>query len=131
MIRWDVHRLQNNQFCFLQQITSFSARLKTRNTRNFFSEIFKSELSILAVGQNQKLGNKKTWNNVSGISEISGVSEFSICHFFIFFLIFFSFLINVFSGSLFYICNYSSALYKYSSFISMTKYDFMCLCFDL
>ena len=38
-----------------------------------------SEISeILAIGQNRKLGNKKTRNN---ISEISEVSEFSICHF--------------------------------------------------
>ena len=57
------------------------ARWKTQKTRKFFSEIFKSEFSILAVGQNRKLGNKKTRNN---ISEISEVSEFSICHFFIF-----------------------------------------------
>ena len=54
----------------------------------FFSEIFKSEFSILAVGQNRKLGNKKTRNN---FSEISEVYKFSICHFFIFFLIFFPF----------------------------------------
>ena len=80
-----------------------TARSKTRKTRKFFSEIFKSEFSILAIGQNRKLGNKKTRNNISEISEISEVSEFSICHFFIFFLIFFFvlFFTNVFSGSLF------------------------------
>ena len=50
----------------------------------FFSEIFKPEFSILTVGQNRKLGNKKTRNNISKISEISEVSEFSICHFFVF-----------------------------------------------
>ena len=50
-------------------------------TRKFFSEIFKSEFLILAIGQNRKLGNKKTRNN---ISEISEVSEFSISLFFIF-----------------------------------------------
>ena len=47
-------------------------------------EIFKSEFSILAVGQNRKVGNKKTRNNISDISGISEVSEFSIRHFFIF-----------------------------------------------
>ena len=57
------------------------ARSKTWKSRKFFPEIFKSEFSILAVGQNRKLENKKTRNN---ISEISEVSEFSICHFFIF-----------------------------------------------
>ena len=103
------------------------ARLKTRKTwkswktQKFFSEIFQSEFSILAIGQNRKLGNKKTRNNISEISEISEVSEFSICHFFISFLIFFSVVINVFSGSFFYICNFSSTLDKYSSFISLTK----------
>ena len=106
----------------------FLARSKTWKTRKFFSKIFKSEFSVLAIGQNRKLGNKKTRNN---ISEISEVSEFSICHFFIFFLSFFYFFINVFSRSFFYICNFSSTLYKYSSFISLTKYEFMCLCFDL
>ena len=60
------------------------ARSKTWKTRKSFSEIFKSEFSILAIGQNRKLGNKKTRNNISEISEISEVSEFSICHFFIF-----------------------------------------------
>ena len=54
---------------------------KSRKTRKFFSEISKSEFSILAIGQNRKLGNKKTRNNISEISEISEVSEFSICHF--------------------------------------------------
>ena len=57
---------------------------KSRKFRIFFSEIFKSEFSILAVGQNQKFENKKTQNNISEISEIFDFSEFSICHFFIF-----------------------------------------------
>ena len=65
------------------------ARSKTRKPRKFFSKIFKSEFSILAVGQNRKLENKKTRNN---FSEISETSDFSICHFFIFFLNFFPFL---------------------------------------
>ena len=47
---------------------------KRRKSRKFFSKIFKSEFSILAVGQNRKLGI---------ISEISDFSKFSICHFFI------------------------------------------------
>ena len=74
------------EFFFLK-LTFFmpqGARSKTRKprkSRKFFLEIFESEFSILAVGQNRKLGNKKTRNN---ISEISEVSEFSICHFFIF-----------------------------------------------
>ena len=57
-----------------------------RKLRNF-SEIFKSEFSILPIGQNWKLGNKKTRNN---ISETSEVSEFSICQSFIFQKTFFS-----------------------------------------
>ena len=84
---------------------------KSRKSRKFFPEIFKSEFSILAVGKKRKFGNKDTRNNISEISEISEVSEFSIFHFFIFFLIFFSFFTNVFSVFLFYICNYSSTLY--------------------
>ena len=68
----------------------FLARSKTRKTRKFFSEISKSEFSILAIGQNRKLGNKKTRNNISEISEISEVSEFSICHFSFFKKLFFS-----------------------------------------
>ena len=67
-----------------KNLQSPGAKSKTRKTRKFFSEIFKSEFSILAIGQNRKLGNKKTRNNISEISEISEVSEFSICHFFIF-----------------------------------------------
>ena len=55
---------------------------KSRKSRKFFSKNFKSEFSILAVGQNQQLGNKKTRNNFSEIS--SDFSEFSFCHFFIF-----------------------------------------------
>ena len=60
------------------------ARSKTWKTRKSFSEIFKSEFSILAIGQNRKLGNKKTRNNISEIS------EFSICHFSFFKKLFFS-----------------------------------------
>ena len=70
---------------------------KSPKSRKFFSEIFKSEFSILAVEQNQQLENKKTGNNISKISEISEVPKFFICHFFIFFLnLFFLFFINVF-----------------------------------
>ena len=63
--------------------TQKMARLKTgkpqksRKSRKFFSEIFKSKFLILALGQNRKLGKKKTWNNFSKISEVSKVSEFS------------------------------------------------------
>ena len=84
----------------------FTARSKTRKpqkSRKFFSKIFKSDFSILAVGQNQKLRNKKTLNN---ISEISEVSEFSICHFFIF---------QKFSFSIFY----------------SSKFRTLCLCYAL
>ena len=45
---------------FYLLVTTYMTRSKTRKsrkTRNFFSEIFKSEFSILAVGQNRKLGN--------------------------------------------------------------------------
>ena len=66
---------------FLIRIRKHWARSKTRKTWKFFSEIFKSEFSILAIGQNWKLGNKKTRNNISEISKISEVSKFSICHF--------------------------------------------------
>ena len=108
---------------------------KLENLRKFgffFLKIFESEFPILAVGQNRKLGNKKTRNNTSEISKISEVSEFSICHIFIFFLIFFLFLEMFFQDlCLFYLCKCSSKLYKYSSFISLTQCDFMCLCFDL
>ena len=55
---------------------------KSQKCRQYFSEIFKSEFSILAVGQNRKLGNKKTWNNFSENSDFSDFFEFSICHFF-------------------------------------------------
>ena len=96
---------------------------KSRKTRNFSSEIFKSEFSILALGQNRKLGNKKTRNNISKISE---VSEFSICHFLFSFLFFF-FFYRCFFQDLYFTFVTSSTLYKYSSFISLTKYDFMCL----
>ena len=63
-------------------LTADRARSKARKSRKFFSKNFKSEFSILAVGQNQQLGNKKTRNNFSEIS--SDFSEFSFCHFFIF-----------------------------------------------
>ena len=89
----------------------------------FFSEIFKPEFSILTIGQNRKLGNKKTRNNISKISE---VSEFSICHFLFSFLFFF-FFYRCFFQDLYFTFVTSSTLYKYSSFISLTKYDFMCL----
>ena len=67
-----------------------AARSKTQKPRKywkyrkFFSEIFKSEFTILVVGQNWEFGKKKTRNNISRSSEISKVSEFSICYFFIF-----------------------------------------------
>ena len=63
-----------------------SARLKTwktrksRKTQKFFSEIFKSEFLIFAIGQNRKPGNKKIRNNIYEIYEISKVSKFLICH---------------------------------------------------
>ena len=54
---------------------------KSQKSRQYFSEIFKSEFLILAVEQNRKLGNKKTWNNFSENSDFSDFFEFSICHF--------------------------------------------------
>ena len=65
------------------------ARSKTCKTQRFFSEIFKSEFSILAIGQNRKLGNKKTRNNIFEFFAISEVSKFSICHFSFFKKLFF------------------------------------------
>ena len=82
---------------FILIILNFLARSKTRKppksrkSRKFFPEISKSEFPILAVGQNRKLGNKKTRNDFSGIFEISDFSEFLICHIFIFLLNFFFF----------------------------------------
>ena len=64
--------------CICDCTHQMEARLKTMEILEFFLEIFKSQFSILAVGQNQKVRNKKTQNN------ISEVSEFSICHLFIF-----------------------------------------------
>ena len=61
----------------LHLINNVKARSKTqkpRKTQKFFSEICKSEFWILAIGQNRKLGKKKTRNNISEISEISEVS---------------------------------------------------------
>ena len=90
------------QFCLNDSLNRHAwtwfifVKSKTRKTRKFFSKIFKSEFSILAIGQNRKLGNKKTRNNISEIS------KFSVCYFFIFFSYFFLlFFINVFSGSFF------------------------------
>ena len=89
------------------------ARSETRKpwkSRNFFSEIFKSEFSILAVRQNRKLGNKKTRNNFSEIPTFPSF-QFNTCSFS--FLIFFSIFVICFffSNSLIYICNYSSTHY--------------------
>ena len=71
-------------FCCYSPKGARSKTWKPRKSRKFFSENFKSEFSILAVGQNRKLGNKKTRGNFSEISDFSDFSEFSICHFFIF-----------------------------------------------
>ena len=110
--------------------------------------LFSAGLYKSAFFTYRKLGNKKTRNKISEISEISEVSEFSICHFFIFFLnffflfynfdlslfhflsYFFLFFTNVFSTSLFYICNYSSTSYFINIImtISLTKQDFLYLC---
>ena len=54
---------------------------KSRKSRKFFSEVFKSKFSILAVGQN-RIGNTKTWDNFSEISDFSELPEFSIFSFF-------------------------------------------------
>ena len=54
---------------------------ESRKSRKFFSKNFKSEFSILAVGQNRKLGNKKTWDNFSEISEISDFFDLLFFHF--------------------------------------------------
>ena len=83
--------VQASNVCLLLMMSK-QARLKTQKTQKSqknFSEIFKSEFSILAAVQNQKLGNKKT-RNISEMYEISEVPEFLIWHFFIFQKTFFS-----------------------------------------
>ena len=74
----------------LSNYISIHGQVENLENSETFSEIFKSEFSIMAIGQNRKLGNKKTRNNVSEISQISEVSEFSICHFSFFKKLFFS-----------------------------------------
>ena len=81
---------------------------KSRKSRKFFSEIFKSEFLILALGQNWKLWNKKTRNNFFEISKISDFCEFWFTTFSVSFLFFLSVFINCFSD---YIFNFSSTLY--------------------
>ena len=82
---------------------------KSQKSRKYFSKNFQSEFSILAVGQNRKLGNKKTRNNISEISP--RFPSFRHATFWFSFLILFAFFINVFSVPLSYICNYSYTLY--------------------
>ena len=83
-----IHRkLQPTMMALWKIITELRcsvARSKARKswkTRKVFPGIFKSEFSILAIGQNRKLRNKKSWNN---ISQIPRFTRFSICHLFIF-----------------------------------------------
>ena len=47
--------------------TIIIGRVENSENSEVFSEIFKSKFSILAIGQNRKLRNKKTWNNISEI----------------------------------------------------------------
>ena len=105
---------------FYLLVATYMTRSKTRKTRKFFSEIFKSEFSILAVGQNRKLGNKKTRNNISEISEISKVSEFPICQFFIFQKTFF---FSIFYSRQFLTFNLCRVLFSkpFKLFFSFTK----------
>ena len=104
---------------------------KSRKTRKFFSEIFIYEFSILAVGQIENLEIRKLGIIFPRFLRFPKFPSFRFATFSFSFLIFFFFYrLNIFSGTLFYICNFSSTLYKYSSFI-VTRYDFMCLCFDL
>ena len=81
------------------------------NLRNFFSEFFKSEFSILAVGQNRKLGKKKLGIIFPRFPRFPTFPSFRFATFSFSFLFFFSLFINVFSKFLFYICNYSLTLY--------------------
>ena len=74
-------KLQSSYTCLCKARSKTRKPEKSRKSWKFFSQNFKSEFPILAVGQTRKLGNKETWNNFSGISDFS---EFSICHFFIF-----------------------------------------------
>ena len=74
-------KLQSSYTCLCKARSKTRKPEKSRKSRKFFSQNFKSEFSILAVGQTRKLGNKETWNS---FSEISDFCEFLICHFFIF-----------------------------------------------
>ena len=96
-------------FCCYSPKGARSKTRKPRKSRKFFPENFKSEFSILAVGQNRKLGNKKTRNNISEI--FPRFPRFWYATFWFSFLILFSFFINVFSVPLSYICDYSYTLY--------------------
>ena len=82
-IHFQSHLLSSEKASKSGQVEN-SEKLEISKSSEIFSEIFKSEFSILAIGQNRKLGNKKSRNNIYEISEISEVSEFSIWHFFIF-----------------------------------------------
>ena len=81
---------------------------KSRKSRKFFSEIFKSEFLILAVGQNWKVWNTKTRNNFFEVFKISDFCEFWFATFSFSFLFFLSVFISCFSD---YVSNYSSTLY--------------------
>ena len=107
----------NNLKTFLNLSKARPKPQKLQKSQNF-SEIFKSEFSILAQRLNQKLKNNKTLNTFFKVSEISNFSEFSICHFFIFFLD--SFFVSL--------CFFPNLYFPFVS-NSLKKYDFLCLCF--
>ena len=88
---------------------------KSQKTRKIFYEIFKCGFSILAIGQNRKLGNKKTQNNISEISEISDVNKVFDLPLFIFQkLLFFQFSIVGNSAlSIYVMCCFQSLLKRF------------------
>ena len=98
-----------------------AARSKTRTpwkywkARKIFSEIFKSEFSILAVGKNRKLG-----MIYPRFPRFPRFPSFRFATLSFSLLVFFFFFKNGFSVSLFYVCNYSSNLYF------LYKYNYDC-----
>ena len=98
-------KLKQHKYLIKYHILQKYFARKSRKSRTFFSEIFKSEFSILAVGQNRKFG-----IIFPRFPRFPTFPSFPFATFSISSLIFFSFFINVFSKSLFYICNYSSTL---------------------
>ena len=113
------------------------------NSRNFSPRFLKFLILAENSDRNSKTEIKsKTQKKKNGITfarfpkfptfPLATFSKFSICHFFISFLNFFPFFVNLFF-KFFYVhlqLQFYTLLYKNSSTISLTKLDFLCLCFD-